>query len=227
MGAFSIALKMFNDDCGRYPTTAEGLAALIKRPQDIPPEKWHKYLDVEHIPTDPWGHAYVYRYPGVHNTNAFDIYSCGPDGKSQSGGDDPDDINNWNMRSPLVPGNASAEFLGWSTMARLGAALFLVVLALAWAEKRFRKSEGNFHGVYALLWFAAAPPVLMVLDKTLDANSAENVVFVSFFVWFPLLLLWMISGIRRGSPFSKGCALFLLLLILLLWFLARALPKFA
>ena len=91
---FSIALQKFHDDCGRYPATAEGLDALISRPVNVTSAKWHKYLDADRIPWDCWDHPYVYRCPGVHNTNSYDLYSCGADGKTRTGGDDPDDINN-------------------------------------------------------------------------------------------------------------------------------------
>ena len=89
-----VALNAFEVDCGRFPTTAEGLAPLIARPTNIPEAKWRgPYL--EDIPKDPWGHDYVYHCPGLYNAKGFDIYSCGPDGVSQTGGDDADDFNNW------------------------------------------------------------------------------------------------------------------------------------
>jgi hypothetical protein len=53
---------------------------------------------VDKIPEDVWGHEYVYHFPGKHHTNGYDIYSLGPDGVSKSGGEDPDDIANWQSR---------------------------------------------------------------------------------------------------------------------------------
>jgi len=95
IAVFKTALDAFQKDCGRFPSSAEGLAALTTRPGDLTERQWHgPYLDAA-IPKDPWGHDYVYRYPGIHNTNEFDIYSCGPDGVSKSGGNDADDIANW------------------------------------------------------------------------------------------------------------------------------------
>jgi type II secretion system protein G len=83
IAAFAIGLDAFARDCGRYPTTAEGLLALVKRPADIPEARWHgPYF--ESIPQDPWGHDYVYCCPGVRNSNRFDLYSCGPDGMRQA-----------------------------------------------------------------------------------------------------------------------------------------------
>jgi general secretion pathway protein G len=99
IAAFSTALNSFRVDTGRLPSTAEGLGALITKPAPVPDNRWHgPYLDVVNV--DPWGHSYVYRYPGMHNTNGFDLYSLGPDGVSKTGGDDPDDINNWDPSSP-------------------------------------------------------------------------------------------------------------------------------
>jgi general secretion pathway protein G len=83
------ALNIFQRDCGRYPTTEEGLAALVKRPPAIPPAQWRgRYLQI--VAVDPWGRPYVYERPGFHNTNAYDVYSLGPNGK---GGNEA--IGNW------------------------------------------------------------------------------------------------------------------------------------
>jgi general secretion pathway protein G len=96
-----VILDRFSADCGRYPTTPEGLSALIRCPTNIPTGRWHgSYLDPAQIPIDPWGNEYVYRFPGIHNTNGYDLYSCGSDGISKSGGNDADDINNWDTNSP-------------------------------------------------------------------------------------------------------------------------------
>jgi len=93
-------LSMFKVDCGRYPTTEEGLNALITRPKDIPAYEWHgPYFDPPELSKDPWGHEYVYRCPGIHNPDGFDLFSYGPDGFSKTSGDDEDDINNWNSDS--------------------------------------------------------------------------------------------------------------------------------
>jgi general secretion pathway protein G len=98
IATFKTALDAFHEDCGRFPSTAEGLAPLTTRPADTSETKWRgPYLGAA-IPKDPWGHDYVYRCPGKHNTNSFDLYSLGPDGVSKSGGDDADDIANWPQR---------------------------------------------------------------------------------------------------------------------------------
>jgi general secretion pathway protein G len=93
------AFDAFAIDCRCYPTTSEGFAALLGCPTNISSSRWRgPYLDRK--PIDPWGDDYVYRYPGIHNTNSFDLYSCGADGISKSGGNDLDDINNWDPASP-------------------------------------------------------------------------------------------------------------------------------
>lgn len=79
--SFGSALDLFNLDTGRYPSTAEGLTALVQSPGTIP--AWNgPYLKGSVLPNDPWGKAYVYRSPGEHGP--YDIMSYGSD--SQEGG---------------------------------------------------------------------------------------------------------------------------------------------
>ena len=81
------ALDTFEVDLGRYPTNVEGLRALLVQPPD--PKDWHgPYFKGK--TTDPWGRPYVYRYPGKHNPNGFDLFSLGPDGRGTG-----DDLGNW------------------------------------------------------------------------------------------------------------------------------------
>jgi iron(III) transport system substrate-binding protein len=91
LDAFKTALNMFEIDNARYPTKEEGLEVLITKPATITASaKWHRYLDVDKLPKDPWGRPYVYEIPGKHNPASFDVYSLGPNGK---GGDEA--IGNW------------------------------------------------------------------------------------------------------------------------------------
>jgi general secretion pathway protein G len=81
------ALETFETDCSRYPTSEEGLGALLQQPGGL--QGWHgPYLDK--MPMDPWGHPYIYQCPGTHNTTSFDVSSLGPDGQPSN-----DDITNW------------------------------------------------------------------------------------------------------------------------------------
>ena len=88
-GNFSTALDAFEVAVGRYPSTAEGLRALVVKPTTDPGD-WDKPFLMK-IPLDPWGNEYQYLYPGQHNVDSYDLYSFGPDGKLGGG----DDIVNW------------------------------------------------------------------------------------------------------------------------------------
>ena len=91
---FSGALETFCLEHGRYPNQSEGLMALVTRPADVAESKWQPYF-TQWRGTDPWGHDYVYRFPGIHNKGSFDLFSLGKNGVSKSDGVDPDDINSW------------------------------------------------------------------------------------------------------------------------------------
>jgi general secretion pathway protein G len=100
-GGLTTIFEMFKADCGRYPTTEEGWKVLINAPTDGSLKGWRgPYFDPPEIPKDFWGREYVYRFPGIYNTNGYDLYSRGPDGVSQTSGNDLDDINNWDASSP-------------------------------------------------------------------------------------------------------------------------------
>jgi general secretion pathway protein G len=90
------ALELYYLDTGVYPSTEQGLRALIEIPDtgDIP-ENWKSggYLAKSKVPRDPWGNEYVYMAPGTHNGD-YDLYSLGKDGIE--GGEEYDaDITNW------------------------------------------------------------------------------------------------------------------------------------
>ncbi len=82
---FEVALDAFEIDMGRYPTTSEGLRALVEKPASDS-ENWTQPYLKQNVPLDPWKNEYVYRYPGQYNKDGYDLYSFGPDGKL--GGDD-------------------------------------------------------------------------------------------------------------------------------------------
>lgn len=91
------ALNLYRLDNFDYPTTDQGLEALVQKP-DLPPEppKWKQGGYVERLPVDPWGNAYQYLAPG--EKSEIDIYSLGADG--QLGGEGKNaDIGNWNLES--------------------------------------------------------------------------------------------------------------------------------
>jgi general secretion pathway protein G len=77
---FKTALDIFEVDILRYPTTAEGLDALIKATAD-PKDNWNgPYVSGGKVPADPWGQPYVYRGPDSAGKDKFDVLSAGPDG---------------------------------------------------------------------------------------------------------------------------------------------------
>lgn len=84
------ALELYRLDTGRYPSTEQGLRALIDRPGDEP--RWDGPYLKKGLPPDPWGRAYVYRSPGEHGD--FDLYSLGKDGQP-GGNDEAADITSW------------------------------------------------------------------------------------------------------------------------------------
>ena len=84
------ALKLYELDSGRFPTSEQGLQALMAKPSSPPvPDNW-KGPYIEQEPLDPWKRPYVYHYPGTHPPRDYDLFSFGPDGKE--GGDD---VANW------------------------------------------------------------------------------------------------------------------------------------
>lgn len=93
IAALGSALKMYKLDNFRYPTTEQGLAALVTRPTTEPAAKNYREEGyVDKLPNDPWGTAYQYRYPGKHGK--MDIYSFGADSIANGEGYDAD-IGSW------------------------------------------------------------------------------------------------------------------------------------
>ena len=87
----SASLDLFLLDTGRYPTTDEGLQVLVSAVQGV--QNWNgPYLKKQRLPLDPWGHDYIYRYPGQHAV--YDLYTLGAD--NAAGGDgESKDIRSW------------------------------------------------------------------------------------------------------------------------------------
>lgn len=97
IGGIETGLKMYKLDNGYYPTTEQGLQALVEAPTaGRLPQKWRDggYLESRNIPKDPWGNEFVYLSPGLNGD--FDLSSYGPDAESGGEGDDAD-INNWEI----------------------------------------------------------------------------------------------------------------------------------
>jgi general secretion pathway protein G len=91
------ALKLYKLDNGIYPSTDQGLEALVEAPKSGKiPKKWKAggYLDANHVPMDPWENPFVYISPGLNGD--FDLSSYGADGEQGGEGDDSD-INSWEL----------------------------------------------------------------------------------------------------------------------------------
>lgn len=89
------ALKLYRLDNRSYPTTEQGLRALIEKPTLAPlPEHWKAGGYIERLPEDPWGKPYQYLNPGLRGE--IDVFSLGPDGIAGGEGKDAD-IGNWSL----------------------------------------------------------------------------------------------------------------------------------
>ncbi len=89
--AYGTALSLYELDNGFFPTTEQGLQALVAKPSTPPePLRWKTYLETPVHP-DKWGNAYIYKCPGDHKPDGYDLSSAGPNGVPG----DADDITNW------------------------------------------------------------------------------------------------------------------------------------
>lgn len=84
--SFRKALDTYRLDVGKFPTTEEGLTALVRKPANA--AKWNGPYLSKAVPLDPWGHAYVYRTPGSRGD--YDVLSYGKDGQSGGSGEAAD-----------------------------------------------------------------------------------------------------------------------------------------
>jgi general secretion pathway protein G len=91
IAAFDVALDAYEIDNSRFPSSEEGLTALVQAPSSA--TAWKGPYIKRAVTNDPWGNPYVYRAPGQHNPTGYDLYSYGPDGREGT-----DDIDNWSKR---------------------------------------------------------------------------------------------------------------------------------
>ncbi|KPL25664.1 MAG: type II secretion system protein GspG [Phycisphaerae bacterium SM1_79] len=91
---FQSALALFKTDTGRFPTTSEGLEALVGDP-GLRGWKRGGYIEGGKVPLDPWGGPYIYICPGMHG-DVYDLESYGQDGEDGGAGDDAD-IESWSL----------------------------------------------------------------------------------------------------------------------------------
>ncbi len=86
------ALDSYEVDVGSYPSTSDGLEALLVKPSNA--QGWRGPYMKQEIPLDPWGNPYIYEYPSKHMDGGYDLMSMGPDGRAGSA----DDIANWTTK---------------------------------------------------------------------------------------------------------------------------------
>lgn len=88
LATLSSALSQFRLDTGRYPTTEEGLNALVTPPSDVADKVKGSYI--AKLPKDPWGNDYIYKYPGDSGSDSYILESYGSDGAEGGTGDAAD-----------------------------------------------------------------------------------------------------------------------------------------
>jgi general secretion pathway protein G len=85
--AIKTQLQLYESMNGFYPTTEQGLQALVTQPQNDPrPMRWYQLF--RELPKDPWGSDYIYRCPGQKSPDSYDLFSPGPDRKGDTADDD-------------------------------------------------------------------------------------------------------------------------------------------
>lgn len=89
--ALESALNLYRLDNYTYPTTDQGLEALVEKPTSPEPPRWKEGGYLDRMPRDPWQRPYQYLSPGQHSE--IDIFSLGPDGRPNT----EDDIGNWDL----------------------------------------------------------------------------------------------------------------------------------
>ena len=92
--AYETALSLYRMDNFRYPTTDQGLKALVEKPADPNVRNWKEGGYIQSMRKDPWGNDYVFLSPGTRGE--YDIYTLGADGQPGGEGNDAD-IGNWNI----------------------------------------------------------------------------------------------------------------------------------
>lgn len=140
-GVIRTAMIAFEAEYGRFPTEAEGQKALVERPSTIPEGLWKQQLD--EVLLDRWGNEYRFRTDITTNRSDFGFYSLGPDGKSNSRGNDDDDISTWRPTSLQSQSKRfwSNMFEAISTPQGLFLGLCIVLTAVHCLRRRFRTKQ--------------------------------------------------------------------------------------
>lgn len=96
INSYEQGLMSYRTNAGNYPTTEQGLQALVEKPTAKPiPKRYQAGGYIQGLKKDPWGNDYIYKRPSEHGKK-YDVYSVGPDGEAGT----CDDIGNWNKDEP-------------------------------------------------------------------------------------------------------------------------------
>ena len=126
--AIGAALRMFEYNSGRFPTTEEGLDALVERPDTLDPDvRWVRLLD--EVPVDPWQNTYGY-LAGPEFPQGFGLVSRGPDGIHDPYDPYSDDILSWDESTRLDHPSKTPLWKRPSVLAGLGLAVALLIATL-------------------------------------------------------------------------------------------------
>jgi len=96
----AVPLNAYKINLGSFPTSAEGLEALVREPENKADQWRGPYLNETTLPLDPWKEPYQYRCPGQHNKSGYDLWSKGPDKQDGTA----DDIGNWKAETATPAG---------------------------------------------------------------------------------------------------------------------------
>jgi general secretion pathway protein G len=229
-GELTTGLETFRRDCGRYPTTTEGWAALTQCPTNIPAKRWHgPYL--QQIPVDPWGRVYVYASPGLHHPNGFDLYSCGPDPTSKSKGSGPDDINNWDPDCPHLGLGYTLRNLELPGLIFMGLGV-LVIGLVRWTGRPGQAGAARLPATNQMGQLLAVIWQALGLGLFFQQAVHRHVDLPFNLLWWVIIGVWGVGLVRTIDRFMSGSptrifagSVLVYEIVFILWWLAM--PRMA
>ena len=163
--SYSLALEYYRDDFGSYPSQDEGLNALLPQPESKDENRIKGY--VKAVGKDPWGFNYRYRFPGVHNSEGFDLWSSGADGRVGGAGSNTD-CGNWEESARRCakehkPPTPVEEYAFYAAGAAVTGGVFGLPIYLAGVMLRRRSERSMFKGFHfgAFLYLVLVGPLIV------------------------------------------------------------------
>ena len=134
-------IAQFETQNGRPPKIEEGFHVLIAKPEGKEFENWQQLLKI--VPLDPWNHHYIYvERPLPDGTMGYGVYSTGPDGTSETDGNDSDDLNSWTRKASLAP-SESARIASQTTLVGV-VIVFFALLVVLWRGSVAQAKDATF-----------------------------------------------------------------------------------